>query len=130
MYSRNIERQGLASRVKFRDISAPDDATRAFLDTRGLSTTQVKERMHAVAPDGTLLKNSAAFSELWALMPGWRMVHYFLRLPGATALADVVYEGFLAVRRTRAFRSVTSRIFSASDSCDDKRCDDASATRE
>ena len=112
MYRASIEQQGLQDKIGFRDISAPDLATQSFLADNDLTPAAVFARFHTVKDDGTVLKNSAAFSELWQHMPGWRSLHYLLKMPGMPLIADMVYSGFLEVRKTDTFKKMNRALLS------------------
>ena len=101
---------GLQDKIGFRDISAPDLATQSFLADNDLTPAAVFARFHTVKDDGTVLKNSAAFSELWQHMPGWRSLHYLLKMPGMPLIADMVYSGFLEVRKTDTFKKMNRAL--------------------
>ena len=59
---------------------------------------QLWARFHERGSDGRLLSGAQAFLALWAVMPGWRWLARFGRLPGAAWLMERVYRLFLRVR--------------------------------
>lgn len=89
--------QGLADRsadtaLCFVDISsASEQAFAADRDT-------LLARFHVQRPDGSRLDGAAAFVAMWERLPGWRWLARFARLPGALALMEFAYRGFLHVR--------------------------------
>ncbi len=49
-------------------------------------------RLRVADADGRLFTGAAAFARLWRELPGYRWLGLLLALPGATLLADWVYE--------------------------------------
>ena len=111
MYRQNVIDNGLIGKLRFLDIGlAPTPDTLQLLDEKGLTKMQVRERMHAITPNGVVVKNTAAFLELWSLLPYWRVLAKVLNLPGATTVSDLVYDLFLKVRQTDRFKSVVIKL--------------------
>ncbi len=79
--------------VGWRDVSAPD----AVLPEGG-DRAQYLARFHVQRADGSLLSGAAAFVALWSVLPGWRWLGRFGRLPGMTPLLEVAYRFFLRFR--------------------------------
>ena len=70
-------------------------------DAAGLSQTdqaRYMARFHVQLQDGRLLSGAAAFVALWLVMPGWRWLGRFGRLPGVTPILELAYRGFLHLR--------------------------------
>ena len=79
--------------LKWLDVSQPQSCN-------GLSDEQATylARFHVQQSDGKMLSGAAAFVALWAVLPGWRWLARLASLPGATALLEVMYQGFLRFR--------------------------------
>jgi predicted DCC family thiol-disulfide oxidoreductase YuxK len=60
--------------------------------------TRYMARFHVRQKDGSLLSGADAFVALWLIMPGWRWLGRFGRLPRVTPILEVVYRGFLHLR--------------------------------
>ena len=79
--------------LKWLDVSQPQSC-------HGLDREQAAylARFHVRQGDGKMLSGAAAFVALWAVLPGWRWLARVASLPGATALLEVLYQGFLKFR--------------------------------
>lgn len=55
-------------------------------------------RFHVQLGDGTVLSGAAAFVALWSVLPGWRWLARFGKLPGMLAVMEWAYCGFLRFR--------------------------------
>lgn len=89
--------QGLAERqadsaLCFVDVSATQCAMPA--DERAA----LLARFHVQRADGSRLDGAAAFAAMWARLPGWRWLARLAKLPGALAVMELAYRGFLKVR--------------------------------
>ena len=79
--------------VTWCDVSAPHtvlpgDSTReAYL-----------ARFHVQLNDGRILSGAAAFIALWSVLPGWRWLARFGKLPGMLPVMEVSYQIFLKLR--------------------------------
>lgn len=56
-------------------------------------------RLHARLPDGRLVSGAAAFRLVWSRLPAFRPLAWAARAPGAGALLELGYRGFLVLRR-------------------------------
>jgi predicted DCC family thiol-disulfide oxidoreductase YuxK len=81
------------SPVCFADVSDPASPLPG-----NTTREQLLARFHVRGSDGRLLSGAQAFLALWAVMPGWRWLARFGRLPGAAWLMERVYRLFLRVR--------------------------------
>ena len=63
-----------------------------------LSRDAALRRLHVRRADGTLLSGAAAFTEIWATLPGWRGLARFATFPGMPWLLERLYRGFLPLR--------------------------------
>ena len=79
--------------LQWLDISA---ATTAFADPGEKS--RLMARFHVRRADGELLSGAKAFVALWLQLPGWRWLGCAASLPGATAVLELFYVGFLRIR--------------------------------
>ncbi len=79
--------------LQWLDVSLPQTA----LPAGGMQSTYMA-RFHVQRADGQMLSGAAAFVALWAVLPGWRWLARVAALPGATALLELAYGGFLRFR--------------------------------
>ena len=89
----NLQPLKTGQSLKFLDVSLPDSALPA-----GGVRSEYLARFHVQRENGQVLSGAAAFAALWATLPGWRWLALLARLPGATPLLELVYQGFLLVR--------------------------------
>lgn len=81
-------------RVAFVDIAAPDYQPAAH---GGIEFETAMGRIHALLPDGTVLKNVEVFRQIYEILGlGW--IYAVTKLPLVGAVADAAY-GFWADRR-------------------------------
>ncbi|WP_373503843.1 thiol-disulfide oxidoreductase DCC family protein [Aestuariivirga sp.] len=64
-----------------------------------LTREDALKRFHVRMADGTLVSGARAFVELWSRTPGLRLIAPLFRNGPAIAVLDVVYAGFLKLRR-------------------------------
>ena len=79
--------------LQWLDVSA---ASTTFADAKDRS--RFMTRFHVRRADGELLSGAPAFVALWLQLPGWRWLGRAASLPGATALLELFYVGFLRIR--------------------------------
>lgn len=79
--------------LQWLDVSA---TTTTFEDVKDRS--RFMARFHVRRADGELLSGAKAFVALWLQLPGWRWLGRVASLPGATALLELFYVGFLRIR--------------------------------
>jgi predicted DCC family thiol-disulfide oxidoreductase YuxK len=79
--------------VTFVDVSKPDAACGPDLDR-----TQALQRFHLRNPDGSLVSGAAAFTQLWAHLPGFRHLARLTRGPRTQAVLERAYRAFLPIR--------------------------------
>jgi predicted DCC family thiol-disulfide oxidoreductase YuxK len=77
--------------LQWLDVSAA-----TFADAKDKS--RFMARFHVRRADGELLSGAQAFVALWLQLPGWRWLGRAASLPGATAVLELFYRGFLRVR--------------------------------
>ena len=82
-----------AERICFLNVA--DTATDPGPD---LDRDAALKRFHIRKADGTVLSGAAAFTEIWATLPGWRWLARLARLPGMPWLLERLYRGFLPIR--------------------------------
>ena len=91
---RFLQRRDRAQRIRFVDIDAEDYQAAAHA---GISYRDAMGRIHAIASDGTVLRDVAVFREAYRLIGlGW--LYAPTRWPLLSALVDRLY-GFWAERR-------------------------------
>ena len=87
--------QGRAdSGLCFVDISGGAGSDSSFAADRAT----LMARFHVQRADGSRLDGARAFVAMWQRLPGWRWLARLSRLPGALALLEWAYRGFLRVR--------------------------------
>ena len=79
--------------VAWRDVSAPD----TILPEGGQRDLYLA-RFHVQTGDGKVLSGAAAFVALWSVLPGWRWLGRFGRLPGMLPILEGTYRVFLKIR--------------------------------
>ena len=84
-----------AERLCFVNIAEQTGVTGADLDRNA-----ALKRFHVRTADGALLSGAAAFTEIWATLPGWRWLARLARLPGMPWLLERLYRGSLPLRPT------------------------------
>ncbi len=82
-----------ADRLCFVNIAETDADAGPDLDRNA-----ALKRFHVRRTDGTLLSGAAAFTEVWATLPGWHWAARLARLPGMPWLLERGYRGFLPLR--------------------------------
>ena len=87
--------RGLRARrpIDWADVSDP-----ATVPPDGVDRTRLLARFHVRTADGVWLDGAAAFTALWAELPGWRWLARLARVPGMLALMGWSYDRFLRVR--------------------------------
>ncbi len=89
----HYRRQEGAERLAFVDAS---DA--ACQPGPGLDRAAALARFHVRDREGRLVSGAAGFVRIWAVLPRWRWAARLARLPGAAALLEAGYRGFLPLR--------------------------------
>jgi predicted DCC family thiol-disulfide oxidoreductase YuxK len=79
--------------VEWLDVSRDETALPAGLDRRA-----VLRRFHVRRADGRVIDGARAFLALWAVMPRWRWLSRFGRLPGMPWVLEGAYRAFLPLR--------------------------------
>lgn len=64
----------------------------------GTTRERAMKRFHVRASDGHVLTGAAAFVEVWARLPRWRLAARAASLPGALIAMELGYRIFLPVR--------------------------------
>ncbi len=89
---------GLLSQRTGSDVAYCDVAAEVSLAS-DLDRQQALQRFHVRLPDGRLVSGAEAFVTLWSRVPGLRILAATLRPRPVLAVLDVLYSGFLRVRR-------------------------------
>ena len=79
--------------IDFQDIAPANVVLPPDLDR----TTALK-RFHVRDRNGVLRSGAAGFIAMWRELPALRWLANIARLPGVTALLEVLYRGFLRIR--------------------------------
>ncbi len=79
--------------LQWLDVSLPQPS----LPLGGSQSTYLA-RFHIQRGNGQMLSGAVAFVALWSVLPGWRWLARLASLPGATALLELLYRGFLKAR--------------------------------
>ena len=89
----NYTKRDTGSRLALVDVSQLDADMPDNLDV-----ASAKVRFHVTSADGDLLSGAAAFADVWRQVPGWGLAHIIAQWPGAMALLELAYRGFLRLR--------------------------------
>ena len=89
-----FRRRSDGNAVEWVDASLSDSASIA----PDLSRANALARFHVRRADGRLESGPRGFAELWAIIPGFRWLGRFARLPLAQPLFEWAYRSFLRVR--------------------------------
>lgn len=81
------------SPIVWKDVSGDLD-----LLPPGKTQAELLARFHVAGPNGAVTSGARAFLVLWERLPGWRWLARIGRVPGAAALLEWGYRGFLRVR--------------------------------
>lgn len=73
--------------VVYMDVSARPEPLRQY----GLNLNDVRRKLHAVTPEGTLLAGWPAISALWQRTPGWQWLARLGDLPGVRIFSGIAY---------------------------------------
>jgi predicted DCC family thiol-disulfide oxidoreductase YuxK len=77
----------------------------------GTTREQLLSRFHVRDSNGRLRSGAEAFLALWAVLPGWRWLARFGRVPGAAWVMERVYRLFLRARpMLQRWASRTDRV--------------------
>ncbi len=88
------QRRRGAEELAWVDVSAsPKDEV-----APGLSKEAALARFHVQSTDGSLASGGAAFAQLWASLPGFRLLGRFLQAPPLAWLLERGYRFFLRIR--------------------------------
>jgi hypothetical protein len=56
-------------------------------------------RFHVKKPDGILISGARGFIELWSHLPRWNRLAPICAIPGIPSGLEILYRGFLKLRR-------------------------------
>jgi len=88
-----LKKRNAAGLIAFEDITAP-----GFDPSRyGLKMPQLVGSMHAVRPDGSIVKGVDVFAEVYDAVD-WTLLSHLIRWPVTRPLAKLGYRMFTAVR--------------------------------
>jgi 3-demethoxyubiquinol 3-hydroxylase len=93
-HAKGLADQAGSSALSFVDISEGASCAMSYAQDR----PKLLARFHVERSDGSRLNGAAAFVAMWERLPGWRWLAKFARWPGATALLELAYRGFLKLR--------------------------------
>ena len=62
------------------------------------SRKELMARFHVLSSSGELVSGGAAFAELWASLPAFKIFGKFFKLPVLRFLIDICYDIFLTLR--------------------------------
>ena len=83
-----------ADELSWVDVS--DEEIPIPIQTR--SREELMARFHVLSSSGELVSGGAAFAELWASLPAFKIFGKFFKLPILRFLIDVGYDMFLTLR--------------------------------
>ena len=83
-----------ADELSWVDVS--DEKTPIPIQTR--SREELMARFHVLSSSGELVSGGAAFAELWASLPAFKIFGKFFKLPSLRFLIDLGYDIFLTLR--------------------------------
>ena len=83
-----------ADEVSWVDVS--DEKIPIPIQTR--SRDELMARFHVLSSNGKLVSGGAAFAELWASLPAFKILGKFFKLPILRFLIDFGYDIFLTLR--------------------------------
>ena len=83
-----------ADKLSWVDVS--DEEIPIPIQTR--SREELMARFHVLSSSGELVSGGAAFAELWASLPAFKIFGKFFKLPILRFLIDVGYDMFLTLR--------------------------------
>jgi predicted DCC family thiol-disulfide oxidoreductase YuxK len=63
-----------------------------------LTRDDALRRFHVRCRDGELTSGALAFVEIWRSLPNWRWLAKAASFPGAVAVLEILYRGFLWIR--------------------------------
>ena len=89
----HYRQQDKSGALRFIDVSEPGAVT-----PEGMTQQRALQRFHVRAGDGRILSGAAAFVEVWAHLPKWHWAARAATLPGALAVLEWGYRGFLPLR--------------------------------
>jgi predicted DCC family thiol-disulfide oxidoreductase YuxK len=72
-----------------------------LLEDLGISQVQALRALHARTEEGVVSSGVAAFVVLWSALPRWRVLAWFISLPGVRWIAEILYEKFADYRFRR-----------------------------
>ena len=88
-----LQRRNQRGLIAFEDIAQPGFDPERY----GLTMEQVIGSMHAVRPDGSILRGIDVFAEVYEAI-GWRWVARLIRWPVTRPIIQVGYRMFSKVR--------------------------------
>jgi predicted DCC family thiol-disulfide oxidoreductase YuxK len=86
----DLERRATAAGagVSFTDVATCPDA----LGRAGVTLDEVRLKLHAILPDGRVLRGMPAVAVAWSVTPPYRLLGRIARLPVAAPVAAAVYH--------------------------------------
>lgn len=89
---RSADREGRIAVVPYQD----PEVARRFAE---IPRQDMEEAMQLVAPDGTRWQGARAAEQLLEMLPGWRLLAPFFRIPGVRRVARWIYRAVARNRR-------------------------------
>ena len=77
-------------------VDVSDGKTTITQETK--SREELMARFHVQNSDGQLVSGGAAFAELWAALPAFKIIGKLFKLPVFSFMIDIGYDFFLVVR--------------------------------
>ena len=98
----HYQRRKGASRIQWIDISSPKSLP--FLQSYGLTHSQVMAVFHTIDRSGQVFRGAAAFLELWSQLPAYRWLSKVIHFSGTLPILEKAYLAFARRRYAKSCR--------------------------